>query len=149
MGYKPQRTLYKLNFAETEYAGLEVTVRSPTIQALLDLQDLADLPALSGDQVREMFRGFAQMLISWNVEDDDDTPVPATYEGVITQDPDFIKMIILAWQDNVASAPPPLQTGSPNGGNPQEESLQDHAYESTQARSRLRKYASKIANRAW
>ena len=38
MGYKPPKTVYKLDFSETEYAGLEVTVRSAPVGQLMDLE---------------------------------------------------------------------------------------------------------------
>ena len=116
MGYKPKRTVYKLDFSETEYAGLEVAVRAGSIEQLLALQELADRDAMTADEARQMFAGFAALLVSWNVEDDDDKPVPATYEGVASQEPDFIKVIITAFYANVAGTPPPLPDGSNSGG---------------------------------
>ncbi|HEY5396219.1 MAG TPA: hypothetical protein VIL16_12560 [Trebonia sp.] len=116
MGYKPKKTIYKLDFSDTELAGLEAAVRAGSIDQLLGLQELADHEELSAQQAREMFAGFAELLVSWNVETEDDRPVPVTYEGVASQEPDFIKEIIAAFYANVAAAPPPLPGASPSGG---------------------------------
>jgi hypothetical protein len=123
MGYKPKRTVYKLDFSETEYAGLEVAVRAGSIDDLLGLQELADQGALTAEEARQMFAGFAALLVSWNVEDDGDQPVPATYEGVASQEPDFIKAVVTAFFTNVAAAPPPLPGASNGGANPVEASI--------------------------
>ena len=114
-GYKPKRTVYKLDFSETEYAGLEVAVRAGSIGDLLGLQELANADTMTAAEARKMFAGFAALLVSWNVEDDDDGPVPATYEGVASQEPDFIKAIVTAFFANVAGTPPPLPGASDSG----------------------------------
>jgi hypothetical protein len=115
MGYKPKRTIYKLDFSDTEYAGLEVAVRAGSIDDLLGLQELAGADGMTADEARRMFTGFAALLVSWNVEDDDDKPVPTSYEGVASQEPDFIKAIITAFYANVAGTPPPLPGASDSG----------------------------------
>ena len=117
MGYKPKRTIYKLDFSDTEYAGLEVAVRAGSIDDLLGLQELAGADGMTADEARRMFTGFAALLVSWNVEDDDDQPVPTSYEGVASQEPDFIKAIITAFYANVAGTPPPLPGASDSGAN--------------------------------
>lgn len=121
MGYKPKKTVYKLDFSDTEFAGLEAAVRAGSIDQLLGLQELADHEELSAEEARQMFAGFASLLVSWNVETEDDEPVPATYEGVASQEPDFIKAIVTMFYETVAAAPPPLPGGSPSGGSSPEE----------------------------
>ena len=120
MGYKPKRTIYKLDFSQTEYAGLEVAVRAGSIGDLLGLQELAGAGEMTAEEARQMFAGFAALLVSWNVEDDDDKPVPVSYKGVSCQEPDFIKTIITAFYVNVAGAPPPLPDGSNSGASSEE-----------------------------
>ena len=124
MGYKPRRTVYKLDFSETEHAGLEVTIRSAPIEQLLALEEFGEQDGLGADAARDMFRQFASLLVSWNVEDDDGQPVPATYEGVITQEPEFIQELIRMWLVNMTQAPPPLPAGSSSGAtSPEEQTL--------------------------
>ena len=135
MGYKPKRTVYKLDFSETEYAGLEVAVRAGSIGDLLALQELADADAMTADEARRMFAGFAALLVSWNVEDEDDGPVPVSYKGVASQEPDFIKAIITAFYANVAGTPPPLPGASDSGATSAEVSTAGLAASSRSLRS--------------
>ena len=58
---------------------------------------MSDVPAsgaaMDTEKVRAVFRVFAGLLDSWNVERKGQ-PVPADYEGVISQSPAFINQII-------------------------------------------------------
>lgn len=106
MGYRPKRKLYVLDFTGTEHEGLEVSMRSLTVGEELQLEDLR------GRQVFEMMTG---LLKTWNVEDDEGNPVPATFEGVCTQDSTFIMAILNALQTAASGVPDPLPQSSPNG----------------------------------
>jgi hypothetical protein len=133
MGFKPKKR-YKLVFAEPEWNGLEVVMRRATIGDLLDLQGLGVDPGMSPaaamglpeDVIRAIFGTFARFLVSWNVEDDvagEDgslatVPVPPTLEGVLTQEQDFIFMILANYQKHILSVAPPLPAGSGNGATP-------------------------------
>ncbi len=82
-----------------------------------DLEDLdessfspADLEKFTG-----MLKVFGRMLHSWNVEDDDGQPVPATYEGLADQDMGFVIPVISQVAETIAQAPRPLPDGSPSG----------------------------------
>jgi hypothetical protein len=116
-GFEAPETLIGLDFSETPYAGLEVTVAAGSMGEFLDLEDLA-----AAGENRQMFRRFAALLRSWNLTRGG-VPVPATYEGMLTLEPAFTEMIITVWQRNVTSAPPPLQNGSPSGASSPEAQL--------------------------
>ena len=131
MGFKPQETLYKLDFSDTELSGLHVTMRSMSIAKLFDLAEMAERAkdgVLTVAEARQMRRDFAAALVEWDVERDPvegesgDQPVPATYEGVISQDPVFIGQIIQAWDEAMSQAPRPLRSASAAGAS-QEASL--------------------------
>jgi hypothetical protein len=134
-GYRPKRTLYKLNFAETEHDGLEVLARATSVDGLLGFIDLGG--ALSGlddelktateagdaeelaalkERIRGVFAPFAKVLVSWNVEDDDGAPVPPTLDGLLSQELPFVGQIIEAYVSAMATAPPPLNSRSASGG---------------------------------
>jgi hypothetical protein len=123
-GFEPPSSGQKLDFSETAYAGLEVTMDAITLADLLDIQDLADA-TLAGNEpgaaARQMFVKFAKALESWNVTKGG-VPVPATLEGVLAQDAVFITAIVQAWQQGMAQAPPPLHGGSSSGGSSAAES---------------------------
>jgi hypothetical protein len=122
MGYEPQETLYKLTWEDPAMAGLEVTVREPSIDQLLLMDGMGGAGKdMDADKVRGAFRVFAGLLDSWNVERKGE-PVPATYEGVISQSPGFVMKIIAAMGKEFAKPDPTLQPGS-NGGGPSQPSI--------------------------
>lgn len=125
MGYKPRRTLYKLDFSETEHAGLEVTTTSVTLGALLEFTEMSDAAESGVDQaaVRRLFGEFARVLVDWNVEDDAGAPVPQTLEGLLSLEFGFVMAVINAWIGALSKAPPPLPAGSASGGTSPEASL--------------------------
>jgi hypothetical protein len=118
MGYEPPSTGLKLDFSDTPYAGLEVTMGAVSLGQILDIEDLTE--ATGG--TREMVTRFADCLESWNVTRGGE-PVPADLAGVLSQDPNFILAIVLAWQRNVATAPPPLPGALSSGGTSAEASM--------------------------
>lgn len=117
VGYEPPSTGLKLDFSDTPYAGLDVTMGAVTLAQVLEIEELSE-----GDGTREMVTRFADCLESWNVTRGGE-PVPADLAGVLSQDPNFILAIVLAWQRNVATAPPPLPDGSNSGGTSAEASI--------------------------
>jgi hypothetical protein len=123
-GFEPPSSGQKLDFSETAYAGLEVTMDAVSLGDLLDIQDLADA-ALAGSSpgaaARALFAKFAKCLESWNVTRLGE-PVPATEEGVFSQDATFIGAVVKAWQQGLYEAPPPLPGASSSGGTSQGES---------------------------
>ncbi|MEW2420436.1 hypothetical protein AB0911_07820 [Streptomyces nigra] len=110
MGYKPKRKIYSLDFAGTEHEGLEVRMRGLTVGEELELDDLRGKDG-GGRKVFELMTG---LLIDWNVEDDHG-PVPATFDGVCTQDSKFILDILTALQEAASGVPDPLPQTSPSG----------------------------------
>jgi hypothetical protein len=132
-GYKPKRTLYKLDFSETEHAGLEITARGTSMDGLLRLMEIADeldgieeLDSLAdagkiAEKMGELFAPFARVLVAWNVIDDDDRPVPANLEGLMSQEPEFVGFVLSKYCQAMTQAPPPLPASLPSGGTSPEE----------------------------
>ena len=120
-GFEPPSSGQKLDFSETAYAGLEVTMDAVSLGDLLDIQDLAE-QASAGSAARQLLSRFAAALESWNVTRDG-RPVPPTLEGVLSQDAAFVLAVVQAWQQGMAAAPPPLPGGSPSGGSSAEGSM--------------------------
>jgi hypothetical protein len=115
MGYEPPSVGLKLDFSDTPYAGLEVTMGAISLGQLLEIEELTEQGGTRG-----LIERFADCLEAWNVTKAGQ-PVAADLAGVLSQDPEFVLAIVLAWQRNVASAPPPLPGGSGSGGNSEEE----------------------------
>ena len=127
MGFKARKKLYRLTFADdTDLFGLEVVMSSVSMGTLLTLQEMsdrADEVAKDKTQFRDVIEIFAGAMLSWNLEDDFDEPVPVTVDGILTQDPDFIMAIITAWTKAIAGVADPLGDSSTSGAPSPEASL--------------------------
>lgn len=109
MGYRrPLRTFDLVFDATSDYAGLEVRVRS------LTLAEYFTWYAITGEQQNEML---AERLVGWNVEDDAGAAVPATAEGLLSREPDEVMAIKSAWIDAIVRVREndPLALSSTNG----------------------------------
>lgn len=125
MGYVRSPKIYKLVFADPEMDGLEVRARSVDVGSFVTITKLASFVDSAGDvspekleKVGELFERFAEVLVDWNLEerlDDVIRPVPATKDGLFSQDLDFVLLVIRAWMDAVADVPGPLDQRSPGG----------------------------------
>lgn len=122
MGYKPKRKTYHLNFASTDYEGLQVSIRGLNTGQYMDLFE-AKTEAETGGETNRLLTIMASRLVSWNVEDDDDMPVPATLDGIKTQDLDFNLAIVNAWTTAMAGVPVPLEQPSTGGESSLEASI--------------------------
>jgi len=100
-----RRRIYELPFRP--YPGLTVWVRKPSFAALESLTDaVAHLGEdLSGDRLATpeklrwwgvLFRSFAASLVGWNLIDRG-AAVPATVDGVLAQDHEFLMAVSHAW----------------------------------------------------
>lgn len=126
MGFKVKKKLYKLTFAQdTDLSGLEVTMTSVSMGKLLRIQELSDSPDVTANMAafHEMIEIFTGAMLSWNLEDDFDQPVPVTPEGVLTQDPDVLMVIIGQWVKAISGVADPLGAGSTSGAPSPEASL--------------------------
>ena len=120
-GYTRKRRVYRLKFEDAEYDGLVVKVRSTSVGGLLDFMGFLTLDpdALTPDDVARfagLFDAFAEVLQEWNVQAEDGRPVPATLEGIRTQDADFVLDILRVWFQAVTQPSAPLGATSSAGG---------------------------------
>ena len=128
MGYVRERRIFKLRFEDEDMEGLEVRAKSMPLGALLEMVKLTDIETRNlspedAHKVDRLFQGFSQALISWNLEEPEGVPVPATFEGVKSQDIDFTMKILRAWIQALTSVPDFLAAGSSNGGRSLEPSI--------------------------
>lgn len=110
MGFKPKRKIYTLDFEDPEFEGLEVKIRGLNTGQVLDLDTAREDG--SDEAIRGVLELFAGALVEWNVEDDQERPVPADIGGVRTQDLAFNMAIIDAWQQAMVGVPAPLDEPS-------------------------------------
>lgn len=70
-----------------------------------------------------MLQRFAKSIISWNLEDEEGIPVPATLAGVQSQELGFITQILNAWMEAMAAVDPKSQPSANGTGTFPEVSL--------------------------
>lgn len=114
-GYRPEPKLYRLTF--DEHPGLVVRAKSCSAAQLLRVSELAENTEQGKELggVRMLFGEFAEVLVSWNLEDQDGEPVPTTLEGLLAQDFDLVIALIDGWMEAVAGVPAPLEQPSSSG----------------------------------
>lgn len=115
MGYKREPTIYKLKFEDPEFEGLEIRTKSVPLGVFLDMEELIAQERLDRESLDKLFEHFAGVLVGWNLEDQDDNPVPATIGGLYSQDLVFVRAIIDAWRDAMTDLPAPLAPPSEDG----------------------------------
>jgi hypothetical protein len=127
-GFTPKRTVYTLDFSDTELDGLQVQARSVSVGTLLEFTSMADLAErLTGEQagqadglevmrvVGDLLASFAEVLRGWNLLDDNGNDVPATLAGLRTLEFRHAMAIITTWTRAASDVPAPLSNGSSGG----------------------------------
>ena len=118
--FERKRKTYKLRWAEDEeLAGLQVTMRSVSVESMLAMAGLADELRSAGDEagpgrIRELFERFADRLQEWNLAEEGE-PVAADLAGVMSCDLDFIMVLFEAWFSAVTDVSAPLAKSSGAG----------------------------------
>lgn len=130
MGYKRKRTIYRLRFEDAELEGLTVDMTGASVDEFLSITDLAgavgvNFSTITPENLHEvkgamelvdgLFETFAKHLVGWNLEEEDDSPVPATIEGVRSQDPEFILELVGAWLEAIGGVSDPKEPRSTSG----------------------------------
>lgn len=128
MGYR-RNQIYKLVFEGDEFEGLEVRVKSLPLGHFTNILSLYEANLKSPGQndmtkLEPLFSTFVKALVSWNVEDGDGNPVPATREGLDALDLPFILRMILSWIEAVSGVAIPLGIASSPGGPTEREKKQ-------------------------
>lgn len=115
MGYKRKKQTYTLIFANPEFEGLVVRTRKASVAQFVEITSLAEMDDKGLEELRAMLTAFAGMILDWNLEDDDDTPVPVTAEALLDMDLDFVMELIGAWTLAIGDIAAPLAGGSTSG----------------------------------
>lgn len=117
-GYKRKRKMYRLDFAGTEWDGLEVRVRGLTTGEYLQLVQLSVSNKEGDSETEGMLKMFASHLVSWNLEDDDGMPIGTSFEDIKENDFTMNMAIISAWTDALAGVPEKVEKKSEAGDLP-------------------------------
>jgi len=105
VGFRVEPTHYKLNFADEDLAGLEVTARSLPIRDFLAIQRIAGEADTNPESAEQVLRKLAGVLVSWNLEDETGEAIPPTFEGLESQELPLVLRIFRAWMAAVADVP--------------------------------------------
>lgn len=114
MGCKRVPKHYRLKFADGDYEGLEVTMRSVSIGEMRALQGTGGEEA-GRDGFDRMAELVASHLVAWNREDEDGNALPPTMASLEDEEPSLINLIIDRWTDAVAGVSAPLEQPSNSG----------------------------------
>lgn len=122
MGFKAPKQIYRLVFPDgDDLAGLEVRAAAPALGDFLEIAKLGELAKVTEikpedfEKIQPIFDLFVSLVRSWNLEDDDDLPLPITFASLKTLDMPVIMRIIDAWMRAVATVPAPLAKPSGDG----------------------------------
>jgi len=104
----PERTA-RITFEGTDYDGAEIRVRlSVTFAQFIALRESAQ-----GEDQEAMARLFGEnVLMDWNLEDVDGTPIPANGDGMMALPLDLTNRVVQHWVEAVAEVPAPLSPPS-------------------------------------
>lgn len=109
MGYKRNRKIFKLRFEDPDMEGLIVRCRSTSVRQFLDIQAMADKVKAKGDegsdeltQIKMLLSLFAGVILDWNMEEDDGTPIEPTADTLLDEDFDFVMTMVTAWTEAMA-----------------------------------------------
>lgn len=125
--FKREQKHYQLNFEGTDLDGAEIVMKGVSLGRFLEVSRLASLLATpegrTPENVEAQFQVLAGLLVSWNWDDEDDQPIPATYDGLKTLDFADVQQIMQGYMQAIASVPKASSSDSTSGGRSQEESL--------------------------
>ena len=115
MGFHPQERT-ALVVGEDAYAGFEATVLISPIPMSFVFEIQEQMASEDRAAIRQAFIAFGDRILrSWNLEDANDAPIPATGAGILLADQGLVGQLIKGWGD--ATNAPPLP--SVNGREPQ------------------------------
>lgn len=118
MGYTPPSKRYELTFEETDYEGLEVTLKGLSTGQFLAIQKLMPKAAQGDPEAAEaLISAYQAAIVEWNVTDEMDEPLKPTYEVVMEQDLAMTLFVINGWMTALAGIKADLGKDSTSGLN--------------------------------
>lgn len=113
MGYRKKISVHTLKFENPEYEGLVVRMKALSFGKVRKLIKATE--AAEDDNFDDLFSLVDHGLASWNLEDENGDPVPATSEALNDQDFSFVLDIVHSWLDAMTGVEEELGKGSSNG----------------------------------
>jgi len=89
---------------ESDYHGAEIRAKLDVdVRTFLELQAIGD--DANAEELRDAFTLFGEAIVKeWNLQDEDNKPVPATGDGFMTLPPAFCTSVIGAWAEAASTA---------------------------------------------
>lgn len=119
MGYKRRIRTMVLKFADPEFDGFEVTVKSLPVRDYLRLASLAEEAEGDGTgatAVKAMLDLLAKAVVRWNLEDEDGKPIRPSRKALDDLELDFVMSVIASWMEAMGGVDDGLGKDSPSGG---------------------------------
>lgn len=115
MGYRKIPTIYTLKSFD-DYPGLEVRMAGLKLGKVRKLVSIMeDDDEKTNTVVEEMARLVVEGLVSWNLEEEDGSPSPATEAGVEDLELPMLLTIVSEWLDQMTGVDDDLGKGSSSG----------------------------------
>ena len=125
--FKREGKRYQLTFEDGDLDGFECIMRGISLEQFIDVTALeTELQTPEGrtpENIEKQFSFIGSLLVSWNLDDEDGNPVPATYEGLRAQDFEFVMQVMKAYMNALAVVPKDSDSDSSAGGTSPERSL--------------------------
>lgn len=119
-GYRVESPTYNLKFEGLE--GLEVNIKGLNTGQMMELwEDKSD--SSTSESSKETLLRFSAALISWNIEDENGVPIPATLEGIKSLDVSFVLTMVNGWTTALSGVDTDLGKDSDSGEQFQEASI--------------------------
>ena len=102
-----------------ELAGLEMRARAIPLREYLELDSIISGRALperfttADEAIDWVFGRFASALVSWSLHDREGRPVPPDLDGVMSQDREFVMIVLRDWIEALRTVAAPLPKPSP------------------------------------
>ena len=126
-GFKLQPKLYELKFEDGDLDGLQCTMKGVSLGRFLELtvaaEELQTPQGRTPENIEAQFTTMAELLVSWNLEDDEDQPITPSYEALKTFDFSYVQQILRAYMDAFSSVPKDSNETSNSGETSPERSL--------------------------
>lgn len=113
-----KKKIYKLKWEEGHtYHGLEIRVKGLSFADLTALQSLAGVAdqEVTDEVMDPILQIFTDKIVSWNYVDEDDNPVPVTFEEVKGLDVGAVMSALAQWQEATAGITESLKKGFNSG----------------------------------
>ena len=126
-GFKLQPKHYQVTFEDGDLDGLVCEFKGLPLGEWLEFVALIETTSTKEgrtvENVEKQFTTLADLLVSWNLQDDDDQPVAPSYEALKTFDLSYVRQIMRGYTQASTAVPKASSETSDSGGTSPERSL--------------------------